>query len=140
MLQFVRQDIEGMTSPQLYIKVPGVWTGGHEENLRFRSINCAHGSGASIWYAVAPEHSKQLRKVVQTECGVDIYEDEGRYFPSVKFLRSHGIPVMMGIQEPGDVVVLKGGTLGPFPRTWNQHILEFWSRNARAASNSIRTI
>ena len=109
-LRFVRQDIEGMTSPQLYIKVPGVWTGGHEENLRFRSINCAHGSGASIWYAVAPEHSKQLRKVVQTECGVDIYEDEGRYFPSVKFLRSHGIPVMMGIQEPGDVVVLKGGT------------------------------
>ena len=109
-LRFVRQDIEGMTSPQLYIKVPGVWTGGHEENLRFRSINCAHGSGASIWYAVAPEHSKQLRKVVQAECGVDIYEDEGRYFPSVKFLRSHGIPVMTGIQEPGDVVVLKGGT------------------------------
>ena len=77
--------------------------------MRFRSINCAHGSGASR-YAVAPEHSKQLRKVVQTECGVDIYEDEGRYFPSVKFLRSHGIPVMMEIQEPGDVVVLKGGT------------------------------
>ena len=63
-----------------------------------------------MWYAVAPEHAIKLREVVYRECGVDIYEDEGRYFPSVKFLRSHGIPVMTGIQEPGDVVVLKGGT------------------------------
>ncbi len=109
-LRHVRQDIEGMTSPQMYLKVPGVWTGGHEENLRFRSINCSHGDGASMWYAVAPEHAIKLREVVYRECGVDIYEDEGRYFPSVKFLRSHGIPVMTGIQEPGDVVVLKGGT------------------------------
>ena len=94
---------------------------GHEENLRFRSINCAHGSGASIWYAVAPEHSKQLRKVVQTECGVDIYEDEGRYFPSVKFLRSHGIPVMTGNTRAWRCSCFERWhtTLGPFPRTWN---------------------
>lgn len=30
----LRQDVEGMNSPQVYMKVPGVWTGGHEENLR----------------------------------------------------------------------------------------------------------
>jgi hypothetical protein len=34
LLSEVRRPIQGMTLPQLYIKVPGVWTGGHEENLR----------------------------------------------------------------------------------------------------------
>ena len=34
LLSYTRKSIHGMTVPQLYIKVPGVWTGGHEENLR----------------------------------------------------------------------------------------------------------
>jgi hypothetical protein len=34
LLRLIRQPVEGMTSPQVYIKVPGVWTGGHEENCR----------------------------------------------------------------------------------------------------------
>jgi hypothetical protein len=33
-LSYTRKPIHGMTVPQLYIKVPGVWTGGHEENIR----------------------------------------------------------------------------------------------------------
>jgi hypothetical protein len=109
-LRFVHQDIEGMTSPQLYLKIPGVWTGGHEENLRFRSINCSHGYGESQWFAIVPEYAKKLRELVQISEDVDIYEEEGRYFPSVKFLRANGIPVMTCYQEPGDCIVLKGGT------------------------------
>jgi hypothetical protein len=34
MLRFCSEEINGVTSPQLFLKVPGVWTGGHEENLR----------------------------------------------------------------------------------------------------------
>lgn len=35
LLRFLRRQVEGMSTPQVYIKVPGVWTGGHEENLRY---------------------------------------------------------------------------------------------------------
>ena len=48
-LSRLRQRVLGMNEPQLYCKVPGVWTGGHEENLRFRSINVNHGPGSSEW-------------------------------------------------------------------------------------------
>ena len=34
LLHLLRRPVEGMSTPQVYIKVPGVWTGGHEENLR----------------------------------------------------------------------------------------------------------
>ena len=43
LLSYLRQNINGMTCGQMYLKVKGVWTGGHEENLRFRSINLNHG-------------------------------------------------------------------------------------------------
>lgn len=33
-LRLLRQTVEGMSSPQIYVKMPGVWTGGHEENNR----------------------------------------------------------------------------------------------------------
>lgn len=36
-LRLMRQVVEGMTTPQVYLKTPGVWTGGHEENCR-----CTH--------------------------------------------------------------------------------------------------
>jgi len=48
-LQYVRQHILGMTQPQMYIKVKGAWTGGHEENLRYRAVNLNHGPGSSEW-------------------------------------------------------------------------------------------
>lgn len=43
LLSYLRQGINGMSCAQMYLKVKGVWTGGHEENLRFRSININHG-------------------------------------------------------------------------------------------------
>jgi hypothetical protein len=33
-LRLMRQVVEGMSTPQVYMKTPGVWTGGHEENAR----------------------------------------------------------------------------------------------------------
>jgi len=103
--------IPGMSLPQLYFKVPGVWTGAHEENIRFHSINNNHGPGNSIWGAIAPEHAARFRQVVLDELGVDVYNIEGRYFPSVEFCVAHGIPVMIGVQRPGDTAILNGGTL-----------------------------
>jgi hypothetical protein len=65
--------------PQLYIKVPGVWTGGHEEACRFRSVNCCHGPGASEWGAIEGRHAPRLRELVLAEFGVDIYRSEGEW-------------------------------------------------------------
>ena len=49
-----------MTIPQMYIKVPNVWTGGHEENLRMRSVNINHGPGSSYWWASPFEDSDKI--------------------------------------------------------------------------------
>jgi hypothetical protein len=110
-LQFVRQGVPGMTAPQLYLKRRGVWTGGHEENLRFSSVNVCHGPGASKWFAVDPQHVVTVRSLVKALCAVDIYVEEGNWWPDPAWLRSHGVPVREGLQEAGDVIVLKGGTL-----------------------------
>ena len=40
LLRLLRHPVEGMSTPQVYIKVPGVWTGGHEENLRYLYPMC----------------------------------------------------------------------------------------------------
>lgn len=42
-LSYLIQSVKGMTSPQVYMKVKGVWTGGHEENLRAQAVNINHG-------------------------------------------------------------------------------------------------
>lgn len=43
-LRYLQQEIEGITSPQMYLKVKGCYTGGHEENLRAQTININHGN------------------------------------------------------------------------------------------------
>jgi hypothetical protein len=115
--------IPGMSLPQLYCKVPGVWTGGHEENVRFHSINNNHGPGCSIWGAIAPEYVSKLREIVLAKHHVDIYKSEGRWFPDPEFCRENDIPMMIGIQKPGDTVILNGATL-------------HWVRSAGFAVNS----
>lgn len=115
--------IPGMTLPQLYFKVPGVWTGGHEENSRFFSINNNHGPGDSIWGAIAKEHAPRLRNAVLEEYDIDIYQTEGRWFPDPAFCNRHGIPLMIGIQRAGDTAILNGATL-------------HWVRSAGFAVNS----
>lgn len=112
LLQLVRQAVPGVTKPQLYFKVRGNWTGGHEENLRLTSINCNHGPGSSRWYAVDSAHASALRSFVLKTESIDIYMREGNWWPTnLDALLEAGIPVRTGIQRPGDVVVLRGSTL-----------------------------
>lgn len=110
-LRFCKQTVSGMTAPQLYLKLAGNWTGGHEENLRFSSVNCNHGPGTSRWYAVEARYAARLRTVVLSH-GVDIYRSEGNWWPlDVRRLVDSGIMVQTGLQRPGDVVVLRGSTI-----------------------------
>ena len=52
MLRYAKVDILGVTAPQIYLKVKGNWTGGHQENLRVRATNINHGTDSSIWHCI----------------------------------------------------------------------------------------
>jgi len=49
----------------MYLKVKGVWTGGHQENSRLRAININHGPDDSIWYTVDNQYYEKLRDLVK---------------------------------------------------------------------------
>jgi len=111
MLQHAPAPIGGMTGPQLYFKARGSWTGGHQENLCAASVNVNHGPGVSEWGAVAGDAVPMLREAALREFGFDILSGEGRYFPSLAWLDSRGIPHTFFRQHPGDVVLLEGHTV-----------------------------
>jgi hypothetical protein len=47
--------IIGCSTPQLYLKVNDVWTGGHQENLSMCGVNINHGPASSIWFYLKEE-------------------------------------------------------------------------------------
>src|SRR3546814_20452473 len=65
-------------------------------------------SGSSEWFAIDAAYAPVLRERVLAEHDIDIYSVEGNWFPDPKWLDELEIPYMVGIQRPGDVVILKG--------------------------------
>jgi hypothetical protein len=105
-LHLLRKQIPGMTTPQMFIKVPGVWTAAHEENNQFRSINVNHGPGPCEWAGVAARHVPRLRQLILSSHNIDIYKEEGRWMPPLDYMIQHKIPVITGIQEEGDCIMV----------------------------------
>ena len=110
-LRFCRKAIPGMTSPQMYIKVPGVWTAAHEENNQFRSVNVNHGPGPCEWAGVAAEHVPRLRQLVLETHNIDIYKEEGRWMPPLEYMIEHKVPVITGMQNAGDAITVGIGCI-----------------------------
>lgn len=108
---FLRQHIPGMTQPQIYLKVPGCWTGGHQENLSMRAVNINHGPGDVEWYFIDTPYVAKFRAAVKEEFDVDIHAAEGLWFINLEFCIKNNIRVGMFIQEAGDVVVQSPGVL-----------------------------
>lgn len=108
-LQYVRQLIHGVTQPQIYLKVKGSWTGGHEENLRFRAVNINHGPSSSEWNCVGSSNWSLLREAVRDVYDVDIYKNEGLWFADVDFCLGRKIPIIWFNQREGDLVLLGPG-------------------------------
>lgn len=108
-LQYVRQHVLGMTQPQMYVKVKGSWTGGHEENLRYRAINLNHGPGGSEWSCVPCSASREFREAVRDTYRVDIYKNEGLWYADADFCLARKIPIYNFIQQEGDLVILGPG-------------------------------
>ncbi|XP_062870702.1 lysine (K)-specific demethylase 6B, b isoform X2 [Trichomycterus rosablanca] len=108
MLSHVGHTILGMNTVQLYMKVPGSRTPGHQENNNFSSVNINIGPGDCEWFAVH-EHYWQAISEFCEKNGVDYLT--GSWWPVLEDLYSANIPVYRFIQRPGDLVWINAGTV-----------------------------
>jgi len=108
MLSHVGHNILGMNTVQLYMKVPGSRTPGHQENNNFSAININIGPGDCEWFAVPEKYWGQIDKLCEKH-GIDYLS--GSWWPVLEDLYNENIPVYRFIQKPGDLVWLNAGTV-----------------------------
>ncbi|KAM4545350.1 uncharacterized protein PAE49_017957 isoform 2-T2 [Odontesthes bonariensis] len=108
MLSLVSHTILGMNTVQLYMKVPGSRTPGHQENNNFCSVNINIGPGDCEWFAVHEHYWEAINKFCEKH-GVDYLT--GSWWPVLEDLYSSNIPVYRFIQRPGDLVWINAGTV-----------------------------
>ncbi|XP_067411338.1 lysine-specific demethylase 6B isoform X2 [Emydura macquarii macquarii] len=108
MLSHVGHTILGMNTVQLYMKVPGSRTPGHQENNNFCSVNINIGPGDCEWFAVH-EHYWETISAFCDRHGVDYLT--GSWWPILDDLYKSNIPVYRFIQRPGDLVWINAGTV-----------------------------
>ncbi|KAK0132707.1 Lysine-specific demethylase 6B [Merluccius polli] len=108
MLSHVGQTILGMNTVQLYMKVPGSRTPGHQENNNFCSVNINIGPGDCEWFAVHDNYWHAINSFCEKH-GVDYLT--GSWWPVLEDLYSSSIPVYRFIQRPGDLVWINAGTV-----------------------------
>ncbi|XP_059396012.1 lysine (K)-specific demethylase 6B, b isoform X3 [Carassius carassius] len=108
MLSHVGQTILGMNTVQLYMKVPGSRTPGHQENNNFCSVNINIGPGDCEWFAVHEHYWKAISDLCEKHT-VDYLT--GSWWPVLEDLYRSNIPVYRFIQRPGDLVWINAGTV-----------------------------
>ncbi|XP_030044293.1 lysine-specific demethylase 6B isoform X2 [Microcaecilia unicolor] len=108
MLSHVGHTILGMNTVQLYMKVPGSRTPGHQENNNFCSVNINIGPGDCEWFAVH-EHYWETISSFCDKHNVDYLT--GSWWPILEDLYKENIPVYRFIQRPGDLVWINAGTV-----------------------------
>jgi hypothetical protein len=100
--------ILGMNTVQLYMKVPGSRTPGHQENDNFCSVNVNIGPGDTEWFAVPDEYWDSFRKLCD-EKGINFEKDS--WWPNVNDCEAKGIPVYRFTQKPGEIVFVNVGCI-----------------------------
>ncbi|CAF0722384.1 unnamed protein product [Adineta ricciae] len=106
LLSHVGYTILGMNSVQLYMKVPGSRTPGHQENNNFCSVNINIGPGDCEWFGVAMEYWGVIHTLCEKN-GVNYLT--GSWWPILDDLYDAGVPVYRFIQKPGDLVFVNTG-------------------------------
>ncbi|XP_014681002.1 PREDICTED: histone demethylase UTY-like [Priapulus caudatus] len=114
MLSHVGHNILGMNTVQLYMKVPGSRTPGHQENNNFCSVNINIGPGDCEWFATPVEYWGAIHQLCDRH-GVNYLS--GSWWPLVDDLYENNIPLYRFIQRPGDLV-----WVGPGAVHWVQAI------------------
>lgn len=110
-LSYLRETIKGMNLPQFYIKEKGVWTGGHEENCRIRSININHGPQGSEWYGIRSEDAKTFSDYLKKKHNFDIYVKEGLWYEEWEYFLKNKINVLYTIQKESDIILVGPGCI-----------------------------
>ncbi|XP_065840512.1 histone demethylase UTY-like isoform X2 [Oscarella lobularis] len=108
LLNFVNYPILGVNSVQLYMKVPGCRTPGHQENLNFCSVNLNIGPDDSEWFAVPTVYWGAINSLCEKH-RIDFLT--GSWWPNLDELESEGIPVYRFRQKAGDLVWVNPGAV-----------------------------
>lgn len=108
MLSHVGHTILGMNTVQLYMKVPGSRTPGHQENNNFCSVNINIGPGDCEWFAV---HENYWEKISAFCDRHNLDYLTGSWWPVLEDLYRSDIPVYRFVQRPGDLVWINAGTV-----------------------------
>ncbi|XP_022914705.2 histone demethylase UTY isoform X1 [Onthophagus taurus] len=106
MLSHVGHVILGMNTVQLYMKVPGSRTPGHQENNNFCSININIGPGDCEWFAVPDAYWGAICTLCEKN---QINYLHGSWWPVLDDLYQNNIPVYRFTQRPGDLVWVNAG-------------------------------
>uniref|UniRef100_A0A3Q3APW9 [histone H3]-trimethyl-L-lysine(27) demethylase n=1 Tax=Kryptolebias marmoratus TaxID=37003 RepID=A0A3Q3APW9_KRYMA len=108
LLSHVGHTILGMNTVQLYMKVPGSRTPGHQENNNFCSVNINIGPGDCEWFAVPEPYWGVINEFCKKN---NINFLMGSWWPNLEDLYERNVPVYRFIQRPGDLVWLNTGTV-----------------------------
>ncbi|XP_055009963.1 lysine-specific demethylase 6A isoform X2 [Boleophthalmus pectinirostris] len=108
LLSHVGHTILGMNTVQLYMKVPGSRTPGHQENNNFCSVNINIGPGDCEWFAVPESYWGVINDFCEKN---NINFLMGSWWPNLEDLYEASVPVYRFIQRPGDLVWLNTGTI-----------------------------
>ncbi|XP_037343931.2 lysine-specific demethylase 6A [Pungitius pungitius] len=108
LLSHVGHTILGMNTVQLYMKVPGSRTPGHQENNNFCSVNINIGPGDCEWFAVPESYWGVINDFCEKN---NINFLMGSWWPNLEDLYETNVPVYRFIQRPGDLVWLNTGTI-----------------------------
>uniref|UniRef100_A0A1B6EEM7 JmjC domain-containing protein n=2 Tax=Clastoptera arizonana TaxID=38151 RepID=A0A1B6EEM7_9HEMI len=106
MLSHVGHVILGMNTVQLYMKVPGSRTPGHQENNNFCSININIGPGDCEWFAVPDAYWGVVYNLCEKN---SLNYLHGSWWPSLDDLYEENVPVYRFLQRPGDLVWVNSG-------------------------------
>uniref|UniRef100_A0A8C3SLU8 [histone H3]-trimethyl-L-lysine(27) demethylase n=1 Tax=Chelydra serpentina TaxID=8475 RepID=A0A8C3SLU8_CHESE len=108
LLSHVGHTILGMNTVQLYMKVPGSRTPGHQENNNFCSVNINIGPGDCEWFVVPESYWSVLNDFCEKN---NMNFLMGSWWPNLEDLYEANVPVYRFIQRPGDLVWINAGTV-----------------------------
>ncbi|XP_034279771.1 lysine-specific demethylase 6A isoform X7 [Pantherophis guttatus] len=108
LLSHIGHTVLGMNTVQLYMKVPGSRTSGHQENNNFCSVNINIGPGDCEWFVV-PENYWGVMNDFCEKNNMNFLM--GSWWPNLEDLYEANVPVYRFIQRPGDLVWINAGTV-----------------------------
>jgi len=108
MLSYMGHQILGMNTIQLYMKVPGSRTPGHQENNNMAALNVNIGPGDCEWFAVAPEYWGVFHEICEKH---KINYLTGSWWPLIEDMVKENVPIYRFLQQPGDMVWINQGAI-----------------------------